>query len=308
MLRQLLLSDVDTTGAEDGEGWALLAQEFPTVAVQPLSAGVGAQVLSLDAQVWLSPNFDPFAWDARVFSVAGEDRLALHLTGEQGERLARAALEILTRYQGLIGRRNTASSGAVFGQILSRHRALHDLSKPLVHADYRHALDTWQWVLRLQPDAGVDVQVAALFHDVERLLSEADFRIEHKAENYQLFKDVHAALGAELTCSLLEELDVDRETCERVRWLISRHERPGDDSALALLNDADALSFFSLSASGFTRYFSPEHSRKKVAYTLARLRPEHHAQLERIRLPPAVRRLLEALQPSSGLAARERSA
>lgn len=305
MLRQLLLSDVRTTGPADSEGWALLAREFPTVAVQPLGAGVGAQVLSMDAQTWLSPSFDPFAWDARVFAAAGEERLALHLMGAQGEQLAQAGLEILTRYQGLIGRRNPASSGAVFGQILSHHRSLHDLNKPLTHADYRHALDTWQWVLRLEPEASLEVQVAALFHDVERLLSEGDFRIEHKAEDYQLFKDAHAALGAELTCSLLEELDLDAATCERVRWLITRHERTGEDAALALLNDADALSFFSLNSSGFIRYFSPEHSRKKVAYTLARLRPQYHAQLRRMRLAPAVRGMVEALLPFSGLAAQE---
>jgi hypothetical protein len=309
MLRQLLLSDVDTTtGPEGGERWALLTREFPTVAVQPLGAGAGAQVLCLDVQEWLGPGFDPFSWDSRVFSAADAERLALHLVGAQGEQLADAALEILTRYQGLIGRRNEASARVVFGQLLSRHRALHDLNKPLVHADYRHALDAWQWVLRLEPEADLAVQVAALFHDVERLLSEADARVEHKAENYQIFKDAHAALGAELTCSLLEELEVDADTCERVRWLITRHERPGGDPALALLNDADALSFFSLNSSGFIRYFSPEHSRRKVAYTLARLRPEHHAQLERVRLAPAVRGMLEALLPSSGPAMQEGAA
>ncbi|MFL5350649.1 MAG: DUF4202 family protein, partial [Hyalangium sp.] len=239
MLRQLLLSEVDTAGCDAGEGWALLAAEFPTVAVQPLASGEGSQVLCLNVEEWQEPGFDPFSWDARVFSAADSERLSLHLVGAQGEPLARAALEILTRYQGLIGRRNAASSGELFDRILERHRALHDLNKPLVCADYRHALDAWQWVLRLAPEAGLAVQVAALFHDVERLLSEADARIEHKAENYQIFKDAHAALGAELTCTLLEELNVAPATCERVRWLVTRHERPGEDSALALLNDAD---------------------------------------------------------------------
>jgi hypothetical protein len=299
MLRQLLLSEIDTAGPEAGDAWALLAEEFPTVAVQPLASGEGSQVLCLNVEQWQEPGFDPFSWDPRVFSAAGSERLALHLVGAQGKPLAHAALEILTRYQGLIGRRNAASSGERFDRILERHRALHDLNKPLVRADYQHALDAWQWVLRLDPDADLAVQTAALFHDVERLLSEADARVEHKAENYQLFKDAHAALGAELTCALLEDLQVDAATCERVRWLVTQHERPGEDAALALLNDADALSFFSLNSSGFIRYFSLEHSRRKVAYTLARLRPEHHARLEQIRLAPAMRALLDAqLRPS----------
>ncbi|MFL5343296.1 MAG: DUF4202 family protein, partial [Hyalangium sp.] len=142
----------------------------------------------------------------------------------------------------------------------------------------------------------------------ERLLSEADARIEHKAENYQIFKDAHAALGAELTCTLLEELNVAPATCERVRWLVTRHERPGEDSALALLNDADALSFFSLNSSGFIRYFSLEHTRRKVAYTLARLRPEQHARLERVRLAPTVRALLDAQLHRASPTAREGAA
>lgn len=308
MLRQLLLSDIDTARATGGEGWALLAAEFPTVAVQPLGSGEGSQVLCLDVEEWLHPAFDPFSWDPHVFAAADAERLALHLVGAEGEALADAALEILTRYQGLISRRNAASLGSVIDQILARHRALHDLDKPLVRADYQHALDTWQWVLRLEPEADLAVQVAALFHDVERLLSEADVRVEHKAEDYQLFKDAHAALGAELTCSLLGELAVDGATCERVRWLVTQHERPGEDSALALLNDADALSFFSLNSSGFIRYFSPEHSRRKVAYTLARLRPKHRARLERVRLAPAVRGMLDALLPSSVPSAREGAA
>jgi Domain of unknown function (DUF4202) len=308
MLRQLLLSDVDTASPERGEGWRLLAAEFPTVAVQPLGMGEGSQVLCLDVEEWLRPGFDPFSWDSHVFSAAEAERLALHLVGAEGETLASAALEILTRYQGLIGRRNAASSGTVFDQILARHRALHDLDKPLVRADYHHALDTWQWVLRLEPEADLAAQVAALFHDVERLLSEADARVEHKAENYQMFKDAHAALGAELTCALLEELAVDAATSEPVRWLVTRHERPGEDNALALLNDADALSFFSLNSSGFIRYFSPEHSRRKVAYTLARLRPEHRPRLERVRMAPTVRGMLEALLQAPAPSAREGAA
>lgn len=308
MLRQLLLSDVDTASPEEVEGWALLAREFPTVAIQPLGWGEGSQVLRLEVEEWLQPSFDPFSWDPRVFSAADAERLALHLVGAEGEALAYAALEILTRYQGLIGRRNAASSGRVFDQLLARHRALHDLNKPLVRADYQHALDTWQWVLRLEPEADLAVQVAALFHDVERLLSEADARIEHTAANYQLFKDAHAALGAELTCALLEELKVDSATREQVRWLVTQHERPGEDSALALLNDADALSFFSLNSSGFIRYFSPEHSRRKVAYTLARLRPGHRPRLEQVRLAPAVRGMLDALLPAPIPSAREGTA
>jgi hypothetical protein len=308
MLRQLLLDDVGLdTDVETRAGWARLAAEFPTVSVQSLAAGEGAQVLTLDLSEWLAPGFDPFDWDPRVFAADGTERLALHLTGVHGAQLASAALEVLTRYQGLVGRRNTASSGGLFDVLLARHRALHDLTLPLVRADYLHAVDVWQWVLRLAPEADLPVQVAALFHDVERLVSEADRRVEHTASDYQAFKDAHAARGAEMTCALLRELGVEGRTLEQVAHLVMKHERPGEDETLALLNDADALSFFSLNSSGFLRYFSPEHTRRKVAYSLARLRPGHHWRLGQLRLAPTMRALLDAQLAAAG-AAREGAA
>jgi len=299
MLRQLLLSDsdlrADATPVTPG-AFVLLAEEFPTISVQPVTQGGNAHVVSLDAQAWRAPGFDPFDWDEHIFGAANECRgncLALHLTGSPREALGATALEILTRYQGLVGRRNAASEGPLFDAILARHLALHDLSKPLVVADYRHALDAWQWVLRLAPQADLALQCAALFHDVERLLSEADMRVEHHAADYQAFKDAHAARGAELACELLSDVGVDRGTRERVRWLIGRHERPESDVCLTLLNDADALSFFSPTPSGFARYFPLEHTRRKVNYTLRRLSAAQRWRLARVRLAPQVRRLLE---------------
>ncbi|HEY4572453.1 MAG TPA: DUF4202 domain-containing protein, partial [Thermoanaerobaculia bacterium] len=55
-----------------------------------------------------------------------------------------------------------------------------------------------------------------------------------------------------------------------------------------LLNDADALSFLSLNSAGYLDYFGPEATRRKVAYTLRRLRPEGRQYLDGLRLRPAV--------------------
>ncbi|QSQ20503.1 DUF4202 family protein [Pyxidicoccus parkwayensis] len=302
MLRQLLLSDYGNEGPSAGNGWTLVLAEFPTVAVAPLSAGRGMRVLRLDASEWCAPDFDPLSWDARVFGTAeASEELALHLDGARGESLVVAALEVLTRYQCLVGRRNEVSAVPLFDRLLARHRALHDLHRPLVRADYQHALDTWQWVLRLRPHASLAVQAAALFHDVERLVSEADRRVEHHAEDYQSFEDAQAEHGAEMARQVLREVGMDVSISQRVKDLVARRERPGDEADLALLNDADALSFFSLNASGFVRYFDAEHSRRKVANTLARLRPEQRRRLGQMRLAPLVQHLVDAQLASASL-------
>ena len=273
--------------------WQVLAREFPAVEFQETPRNA-LPSLPLRVEDWESQNFNFYELDGRLDALAERDGgpFAVDLLGETAA-IARAAPEILTRCQRWTDRRNEASRGALFDRILAEHRDAHDLAKPLVRADYDHALDTWQWVLRLAPDADLAVQLAALFHDVERLATEADARVEHQAADYQAFKDDHAARGAELATALLGEAGVDAKTRERTARLIAVHEHPPEAEdpeapALSLLNDADALSFFSLNSAGYLDYFGPEATRRKVAYTLRRLRPEARQHLEGVRLRPAV--------------------
>jgi predicted metal-dependent HD superfamily phosphohydrolase len=283
--------------------WSALARELPAIRLREIPEPPGGDLPSLPVPVgeWESQNFNFYEMDWRLDTLAGQGRgpFAVDVLGAPGE-LPRAAGEILTRCQRWMDRRNEASRDAIFDQVLIRHRDVHDLAKPLVRADYDHALDTWQWTLRLAPDADLAVQLAALFHDVERLASEADARVEHHAADYQAFKDDHAARGAELAAALLARAGIEAGARERAARLIAAHEhspQPGDPdaAALSLLNDADALSFFSLNSAGYLDYFGPEATRRKVAYTLRRLRPEARRYLDGLRLRPAVADQLEAL-------------
>jgi hypothetical protein len=261
---------------------------------------------------WESQFFNFWELDTLLDELAERSAgpFAILLAGEE-DRLVSFACEVLTRCQRLMDRRNAASRGELFEGALAEHRAMHDLAKPLVRADYDHALDTWQWALRLEPEAGLAVQLAALFHDVERLVSEADRRIEQHAADYQVFKDDHALRGAWMAGEALARAGVDEVIRERVSRLVAEHERPareGDPEAeeIALLNDADALSFFSLNSAGYLDYYGPEQTRRKVAYTLRRLRPAARRHLAGIRLRSEV---AAALACASGTAAaRERVA
>jgi hypothetical protein len=198
--------------------------------------------------------------------------------------------EVALRYQRLALRTNAASADPAFQAVLGRHRARHDTRLPLVRADLDHALDTWQWALRLDAGASAEVQLAALLHDVERLESEAVERVEHRAADYQAFKDAHARRGAEIVGELLEGGAWD---VGRVQDLVARHERVDPEPERVLLADADALSFFAVNSAGYLAYFGPEATARKVAYTLGRSSARVGGWLGAVRLPPAVRAMVD---------------
>lgn len=246
---------------------------------------------------WQRGSFDMASLDAEIAAAGDHGPFCLRIEGFEGcgaEPGEAAAVEIMTRYQRLAPLRNVASAEAWFTRALAVHRAMHDLRKPLVRADFDHALDTWQWAVRLDPAAGAAVQLAALFHDIERLVTEADRRVEHLAPDYQAFKDAHARAGAEAARTALSHAGVPAETARRAAELVEAHERPSGDPDLALLNDADALSFFSLNSWGFFGYYGLAHTARKVDYTLRRMRPAARARLFPVRYHPEVEALVRS--------------
>ncbi|HEX8618413.1 MAG TPA: DUF4202 family protein [Thermoanaerobaculia bacterium] len=265
-----------------------IGAEFPSVYVRFDIGGT----THLRASDWERDDFDTWAFDVAIDDLA-RDSFTLRIADDAAR--ATFPLEVLNRCQRHIDRRNRHSQGQLFTRVLRKHRALHDLEKPLVRADYNHALDVRQWLLRLEADASLDLQLAALFHDVERLVSEADERVEHLAADYQGFKDEHARRGADMTKSVLAEAGVSERVAGRVAELIARHERRSDDPELALLNDADALSFFSLNSHGYASYFGPEQTKKKVAYTWNRMSAHARTRLATVRLRSDVRQMIDEL-------------
>ncbi len=190
-------------------------------------------------------------------------------------------------------RRNAASRTDVFEAALAMHAAMHTSELPLVQVDRAHAVDTWQWVLRLLPEAGVEVQIAALYHDIDRLIDEAEERVEHRAGDYQAFKDAHAQRGAELAYEALIGAGVPRPTARRACAFLAAHERAPDCAESRALADADALSFFGVLSSRYEATFGPRQTATKVRHTLQRLDGQARPWLAKVRLSPTVRALVD---------------
>ena len=111
-----------------------------------------------------------------------------------------------------------------------------------VPEDPRHADNTLEWLLRLDPDAGDALQLAALAHDIDRAddvrkVKRADF------DDYDAFKAAHARNGAKILRPILNACDVAGDIVDEACRLVEVHEVGGDPRS-DLLKDADSISYF----------------------------------------------------------------
>ncbi len=111
-----------------------------------------------------------------------------------------------------------------------------------VPEDPRHADNTLEWLLRLQPDAGDTLQLAALAHDIDRAIEETKVR-RANFDDYDAFKAAHARNGAEILRPMLNACEVAPDILDEACRLVEVHEVGGDPSS-DLLKDADSISYF----------------------------------------------------------------
>lgn len=277
LVRLVLVADED-----EPLDTSTLAREFPTIAVERAERCAAGDLV-----------IDDFAWrgafDFRRFDEAVEGARPLSHVVVRGSDAAGVAIEVMARYQRLVARRNEASSTPLFDAILEAHAALFEPPSSPLRVDLEHALDTWQWMLRVAPDIGLAPQLAALFHDVERLGIEPHERLEHRA--HRVLDDPQAKRGGERVRAILRDVGVEEKDAARVSDLVAGRARSEPDALV--LDDADALSFLSLMSPRYADYFGLAQTRRKVSFTLSRLGPAARARVSLFRLRPDVERLLQ---------------
>ena len=111
-----------------------------------------------------------------------------------------------------------------------------------VPEDPRHADNTLEWLLCLEPDAGDALQLAALAHDIDRAIEEIKVR-RADFDDYDAFKAAHARNGVEILRSILIQCDVEGDIVDEACRLVEVHEVGGDPRS-DLLKDADSISYF----------------------------------------------------------------
>jgi hypothetical protein len=111
-------------------------------------------------------------------------------------------------------------------------------------ADYvqaRHLRRTRDWVVTLDPDAGLALRIAALTHDIERSVPGGPDPWEHDWGDPRYVLE-HSIRSARMVRAWLEERDAPAELVADVEGLILHHELGGYPEA-DLLQAADSLSF-----------------------------------------------------------------
>ena len=145
------------------------------------------------------------------------------------------------------------------------------ISTSRVPEDPRHADNTLQWLLRLEPDAGEALQLAALAHDIDRAIEagkvkRADF------DDYDVFKAAHAKHGAELLRSILTGCNVAPDIVDEACRLVEVHEVGGEPQA-NLLKDADSISYFDVNLPLYFQREGWDETKRRSHWGYRRLTP-----------------------------------
>jgi 1L-myo-inositol 1-phosphate cytidylyltransferase / CDP-L-myo-inositol myo-inositolphosphotransferase len=127
-----------------------------------------------------------------------------------------------------------------------KNEILQILSHSAIPEDYEHALNVLKWVNKLKPDADFPLRIAAIGHDIERALPEQKVQ-RMNFPCYDDFKRVHAENSAKIVDEILSMYPIAQDVIQRVHYLIENHEFGKEgDLDLAILKDADSLSFFEI--------------------------------------------------------------
>lgn len=201
---------------------------------------VSVPELCIGLQDWGHEAADVLSFDRLFASLRSEGDVRLVLWSRDWLASSGHALELLTRYQRLLPLSPDLETLPKLSQILAAHQLLHPLGQAHSRGSHERSLDTWRWLLRLDPEATPACQLAALFHEIGTL--EAN--------------------------RALTPLSLDARDLQRMNELLARGGEPSASRERKVLHDAEALSFFSLSTWQYLREQGVQETRRKITRTM----------------------------------------
>jgi len=146
--------------------------------------------------------------------------------------------------------------------------------------DPTHSKKTLGWVLKLNPNACDELQIAALGHDIDRAIESRRIKSEN-FNDYEAYKMAHAKKSARIVAEILHKLDFNNNFIERVKILIEQHEIGGDPDIDTLM-EADSLSFFNWDITFYIKAKGEQKTMDKIKFMYSRMSDKAKALVQEI--------------------------
>jgi len=139
-----------------------------------------------------------------------------------------------------------------------------------VDGEKEHAIETMGWVTKLRADSSLPLKLAALFHDIDRIVTPnmgglaEGFKGKRPSIEYQSYKKQHAKRSSDYACQQLLQKGFSAEVIRKTRYYINHHadsaeelELEGNEELNALVA-ADALAFLTNDSRRISQYAGEE--------------------------------------------------
>lgn len=158
--------------------------------------------------------------------------------------------------------------------------------------DPGHSESTLKWLLKLNPDATEEQQIAALAHDIERGVPPRTNQRE--GETYEEYKERHAKRSAEITAELMQKHGYSKESIQKVKQLIKKHEVGGTPETDEI-RDADTLSYFDWNIDFYLKREGYEKTEEKIKFMYGRASERAKKEIRKLDFSPEVKEAFEAV-------------
>ena len=162
------------------------------------------------------------------------------------------------------------------------------LKESRVEEDAEHSKITRKWILKLKKNAGEELQIAALAHDIDRAVKPRT-RMRN-GESYEKYKIRHSKRSARITADLMKECGYDNISIGKTRKFIEKHESGGDPES-DLLRDADSIAYFDYNIGFYLRREGAERTKKKINFMYLRASERARKRIRKIRFAASVRKV-----------------
>lgn len=160
----------------------------------------------------------------------------------------------------------------------NRHREAEIMQG--IDGEKKHALAVLSWVRKINPNPSPELEVASLFHDVDRIVTPSvggGFKGERNSQEYEEHKKAHARRSAAYITPLLAQEGLPQESVDKVRFLITHHDDTGkevesfNDPDLNTLVAADSFAFFTSIAPKLYMAEGEERLKDKVKFMVEKM-------------------------------------